>query len=120
MLFAWLFGLAVAVANACALAQPVHGQAEVAAAAAHGASHSDGEGDHGKANCLDFCAKSSVGSPKLKLTDGTSAGQALPVLAPGYAMAALGWLPAHDEPQRPGPGLRGSPPLRVALRRLTL
>ena len=33
MLFAWLVGLAIGVANACTLAQPGHSTAEVAAAA---------------------------------------------------------------------------------------
>lgn len=120
MLFAWLFGLAIGVANACTLAQPSHSTAEVAAAAAHDAKDADGEGDHGKANCIDFCVKTSIGSPKLKLADDTSAGQAFPVLAPGYATAALAWLPERDAPQRARSDLRGSPPLRTVLQRLTL
>lgn len=120
LLFAWLFGLTMAVANACALAEPVHAHAEDASAAAHDEGHSHDVGDQGNVNCLDFCAKSSIGSPKLKLSDDTPTGQALAVLAPGYVTPAAAWSPADDVPQRPGSEIRGSPPLRIALRRLAL
>ena len=119
VLLVWLFGLAMGVANACALGDSVHHLTEAKAVAEH--HHGDEQGDAAKDNCLNFCEKSSVGAPQLKmLDDGLAAlgSFALPVsdkLAVScLAEPAVGRL-AVNSPQLPG-----GPPPRIAFQRLAL
>ena len=121
VLLVWLFGLAMGMANACALGESAHHHAGVSAAT--GASehhHGDEQGEPAKVNCLDFCDKSSIGAPQLKVVgDGLATlGFALPVShilsVAGQALPALGRL-AVDSPH-----LRGGPPPRIAFQRLAL
>ncbi len=124
VLLVWLFGLAMGVANACALGEPAHHRSEVATTPAFDAvqkhQHGNEQGDLAKVNCLDFCEKSSVGAPQLKVVcDGLAAlGFALPVSrtfsVAGQAEPAVGRL-VVDSPHLPG-----GPPPRIAFQRLAL
>jgi len=123
LLFVWLFGLAMGVANACALGEPVHHRSAAAATAPDDAAqkhhHGDEQGDAAKVNCLDFCEKSSIGAPQVKAGDGlTALGFALPASdfpsISGLAEPTVRWL-AIDSPH-----LRGGPPPRIAFQRLAL
>lgn len=124
LLFVWLFGLAMGVANACALGEPVHHRSVAAVTAPDDAAqkhhHGDEQGDAAKVNCLDFCEKSSVGAPQLK-----AVGDALGVL--GFALPAprtfsVAPCAEHTVGQLlvDSPHLRGGPPPRIAFQRLAL
>lgn len=73
VLCVWLFGLVMGVANACALGEPAHHRSEVATTAAADSvqkhQHGNEQGDFAELNCLDFCEKSSIGAPQLKVAD---------------------------------------------------
>ena len=124
VLLVWLFGLAMGVANACALGEQAHHRSELATAAASDAvqkhQHGNEQGDPAKVNCLDFCEKPSLGAPQLKVVgDGLAAlGFALPVShtlsVAGQADPAVGRLMV-DSPTMPG-----GPPPRIAFQRLAL
>jgi hypothetical protein len=124
VLCVWLFGLVMGVANACALGEPAHHRSEVATTAAADSvqkhQHSNEQGDFAELNCLDFCEKSSIGAPQLKVAD-----DSLVVL--GFALPASGdwalwgWTePSIDQLRVDSPVLPGGPPPRIAFRRLTL
>lgn len=124
VLLVWLFGLAMGVANACALGEPAHHRSDVATAPASDAvqkhEHGNEQGDLAKVNCLDFCEKSSIGAPQLKVVgDGLAAlGFALPV---SHTLSAAG--PAEhsvDQLVVDSPNLPGGPPPRIAFQRLAL
>lgn len=115
VLVAWLFGIAAGVANACALAQLVDAESPRAAAASHAR---QGDGDHDRANCADFCAKASFAAPKQGSGDDVPA--TVPACAAprppvvqrlGAAAGGIGALPCP--PAR-------KPPLRITLQRLAL
>lgn len=117
----WLFSVAAGVANACALGEPAR-QADGHHAASEVSSHhhGDDEGGFARLNCLDFCEKSSVAAPQLKLVDDAT-------LFLGCALAPVAYLSA-PHPAEPvvdwlvvdSPHLRGGPPLRIAYQRLAL
>lgn len=122
MLFVWLFSLAMGVANACALGESTQHQSTSDTVAQMGPLHHDEDEDldHGQANCLDFCEKSSVGAPKLQTADDS-------LTSPGFAVLATSAFaaPASREPLRgwspvESPHLHGRPPLRIAYQRLAL
>jgi hypothetical protein len=124
VLLAWLFGLAMGVANACALGEQAHHSSEAATMDAADAvqkhPHGGEQGDPSKVNCLDFCEKSSIAAPQLKVVGDALAalGFALPVSCPlsvsGLAESIVGRL-AVDAPNLPG-----GPPPRIAFQRLAL
>ena len=124
VLLVWLFGLAMGVANACALGEPAHHRSEVATTPAADAvqkhEHGNEQGDLAKINCLDFCEKSSIGAPQLKVVgDGLAAlGFALPV---SHTLSAAGQAePTVDRLVVDSPNLPGGPPPRIAFQRLAL
>ena len=121
VLLVWLFGLAMGVANACALGELAHHHADLKVE--NGVSehhHGDEQGEPAKVNCLDFCEKSTIGAPQLKLVgDGLATlGFALPVShilsVAGQAQPALGRLEVDS------PHLPDGPPPRIAFHRLAL
>jgi hypothetical protein len=57
--------------------------------------HDEDDHGHGKANCLDFCEKSSIGAPTLKLADDSSTSTPWPVLAPSCSLAYESWEPSR-------------------------
>jgi len=124
VLLVWLFGLAMGVANACALGEQAHHRSEVVTTAAPESpqkhQHGSEQGDLAKVNCLDFCEKSSLGAPQLKVVgDGLAAlGFALPISrtlsVAGRAEPAVGRLMVDS------PTLPGGPPPRIAFQRLAL
>lgn len=121
LLVVWLFGVVMGVANACSLGESAHHSIDLAAAADSPAHHhGDEHGDIAKVNCLDFCEKSSIGVPQLKVV-------ADPFAALGFA------VPVSDTPAVSGlaepiagrlvvdsPHLPGGPPPRIAFQRLVL
>lgn len=143
VLLVWLFGVAAGVANAClAPAFDDHGaQATVGMQAmdgdhdealmlasldAHGAMVADhsGSADHGgmpgKANCQDFCQKSTVSIPPVKSALDQHDAHALAPMAfasvvpvPAF-QPELPWLPRRDG------GLAAPPPITIAFLRLAL
>ncbi|MCM3566022.1 hypothetical protein [Hydrogenophaga intermedia] len=124
VLLVWLFGLAMGVANACALGEPAHHRSEVATTPAADAvqkhEHGNEQGDLAKINCLDFCEKSSIGAPQLKVVgDGLAAlGFALPV---SHTLSAAGQAEhSVDQLVVDSPNLPGGPPPRIAFQRLAL
>ena len=124
VLLVWLFGLAMGVANACALGEPAHHRSEVATTPAPDPvqkhQHGNEQGDLAKVNCLDFCEKSSIGAPQLKVVgDGLAAlGFALPV---SHTLSAAGQAePTVDRLVVDSPNLPGGPPPRIAFQRLAL
>lgn len=144
VLFLWLFGVFVGVANACVtpLATPeAREEAVVAsameAAAAHAdhghgamahhadagaANHDSGDGSgHGaspKSNCSDFCDKASSSIRSLKYTGDDFQAQALQL----PAVAAVLTLPAYESVQPWVPRRDGvrAPPIPIAFLRLAL
>jgi hypothetical protein len=124
VLLVWLFGLAMGVANACALGEQAYHRSDAATAVASDAvqkhQHGDEQGDLAKVNCLDFCEKSSIGAPQLKVVgDGLAAfGFALPVShvlsVVGQAEPTVGRLVVDSA------YLPGGPPPRIAFQRLAL
>lgn len=124
VLLVWLFGLAMGVANACALGEPTHHRSDAAPTAASDAvqkhQHGNEQGDPAKINCLDFCEKSSIGAPQLKVVgDGLAAlGFALPV---SHTLSAAGQAEhSVDQLLVDSPNLPGGPPPRIAFQRLAL
>ena len=135
VLFFWLFGLGVGIANACLAtgeAGPVaatvghfvagvgarHGEASHDHARADGPSLPAHHGSSSKANCQDFCDKATVWIPPLKsaLDDiqfhamtATTAVTVLPI--PTFAPVRL-WVPRRD-------GVR-APAIQIAFLRLAL
>lgn len=124
VLLVWLFGLAMGVANACALGEPAHHHSDAATTTAADAvqkhDHGNEQGDLAKVNCLDFCEKSSIGAPQLKVVgDGLAAlSFALPVAhtlsVAGQTAPTVGRLVVDS------PTLPGGPPPRIAFQRLAL
>ena len=124
VLLVWLFGLAMGVANACALGEQAHHRphastaGETAAVQQH--QHGSEQADASNLNCLDFCEKSSIAAAQLKsVGDGlTVLGLALPVAGalrtPASTEQAVGRL-FVDSPRLPG-----GPPLRIVFQRLAL
>ena len=142
LLLLWLFGVGAGVANACLAPNlvlaggPETGRAPPAGDAHHGLSspashHHDGAAQAGghqntghgpaspaKANCQDFCDKSTVSVPPLKSAVGEVDAHALPpqvaatVLQVPAVQAALPWVPRRDG------GL--APPIPIAFLRLAL
>lgn len=131
VLLVWVFGIAAGIAHACTLrlADHHHHNGVIAAAVSHAADHAamahghdEAPPDDGvaQANCLDFCDKSSVSVPSLKVKfDQGGDAQPVALLAPPL-LAAVDW-PVHT-PVRPDGVIdrRGGPPLRIALQRLAL
>lgn len=121
VLLVWLFGLAMGVANACALEESAHHHADAEVTASLPAHHhGDEQGDSGKVNCLDFCEKSSIGAPQLKVVgDGLAAfGLALTV-SDTLALSGLS-EPTVARLVVNSPHLPGGPPPRIAFQRLAL
>jgi hypothetical protein len=131
VLLVWLFGLAMGVANACALAEPARETHAAATtdhrhgARAHVVTSVATIGDHHRAdgndaNCLDYCEKLSIGALKPKVADDGTAVVGVPI--PVSARPGVIELPEPDAGHlRCGSThLRGSPPLRTALQRLAL
>jgi hypothetical protein len=124
VLLVWLFGLAVGVANACALGEAAHHLADAATTTATDAGlkhqHGNGKADPAKVTCLDFCEKSSISAPQLKVVGDSlvALGFALPVShtlsVAGQTEPTVGRL-AVDSPTLPG-----GPPPRIAFQRLAL
>lgn len=123
VLLAWVFGIVMSVANACAIQPPASTHASaVAVEHATASSHhhdSDGESDEAaKANCLDFCDESSVAAATWQ---------------PLADSANFAWLPAIlialvlPQPQLQAarsvlstPAHTGAPPIPIAFLRLAL
>jgi hypothetical protein len=121
VLLVWLFGLAMGVANACALSEPVHHRPDSASTAdSQKHDHGDEQGDPAKDNCLDFCDQSSIGAPQLKFVgDGfVVLGIARPtpdtISLSGPAEPTVGQLVVDSS------HLPGGPPPRIAFQRLAL
>lgn len=124
VLLVWLFGLAMGVANACALGEPAHHRSDVATPVAADTvqkhQHGNEQGDLAKVNCLDFCEKSSIAAPQLKVVgDGLAAlGFALPV---SHVLSVAGQIePTVGRLVVDSPHLPGGPPPRIAFQRLAL
>jgi hypothetical protein len=119
VLLMWLFGLSVGIANGCALASAEHGVDAATTERKAVDTHLDMPvGNLAPDNCLDFCEKSSVGVPKLKLSDDIKV-----VALPTMVSSADGVLAWHEQAQDPGadpPDPRSSPPLRITYQRLAL
>lgn len=122
VLLVWLFGLAMGVANACALGESAHHRADAKVATSvpehH---HGDEQGNAAKVSCLDFCEKSSIGAPQLKVVvdDGSAVlGFALPV-SDTFAVSGL-TEPTVGRLLVDSPHLPGGPPPRIAFQRLAL
>jgi hypothetical protein len=124
VLLAWLFGLAMGVANACALGESADHERGGDTAFAIGEHHHDGHAGHdsgqGKANCLNFCEKSAVGAPKLTVADDGAAKVGLPALLSARVGVIELPAPLPVRVRADSLNLRGSPPLRIALQRLAL
>lgn len=122
LLLAWLFGLAMGVVNACVISEPTHDRSPSEQRAQHASSpHDDQAGrDAAHENCLDFCGKSSIGVPQLKVTDDSSTAATFAVIASGYPVIAMaGERTRVAFPVAPT-DRHGSPPLRIAYGRLAL
>lgn len=112
------------VANACALGEPAHHHSDAAATTSADTvpkhEHSNEQGDLAKVNCLDFCEKSSIGAPPLKVVGDSLAALsfALPVAhtlsVAGQTAPTVGRLVVDS------PTLPGGPPPRIAFQRLAL
>lgn len=121
VLLAWVFGIVMSVANACAI-QPSADASAVAAEHATASAHhhgSDDESDEAaKANCLDFCEESSVAAATWQPLADSANFAWLPailialVLPQPRLQAARSFLspPAHT----------GAPPIPIAFLRLAL
>jgi hypothetical protein len=121
VLLIWLFGLAMGVANACALGESAHHRPDAnAATSLSNHHHGDEQIDAAEVNCLDFCEKSSSAIPQLKVVGGdlTALAFALPVSRPvpmsDLAGPVLGRLDVDS------PSLPGGPLPRIAFQRLAL
>jgi hypothetical protein len=122
VLLLWLFGIGAGLANACfaaGAAEPLgHCDAMRAAEAVHHQGTSGHDGAPAKTNCQDFCEKSTISIPPLKLAlDHADAG------AISFPTVAVLLIPAASEPAerwvpRPDGGL--APPITIAFLRLAL
>jgi len=147
VLLLWVFALAAGIANACvpdlagvtgavdgsaalfaaadsdeaAAPAPCHAVADAALAdrSDHG---SDGAGHHGnfaKANCQDFCAKTSVSIPASKTALDDLQAHAIVATATAAAIPAPAFVPVQPRvPRRDG--AQGAPPILIAFLRLAL
>lgn len=119
-LLVWLFGLAMGVANACAPGEQARYRSDESADTVQQHQHGTERVDFAKANCLDFCKKSSIGALQLKVGGDSSGalGFALPVsdalAVVGKAAATVGRLMVDS------PTLPGGPPPRIVFQRLAL
>lgn len=121
VLLVWLFGLAMGVANACTLEESTHHHANAEAAvslAEH--HHGDEQDDSGKANCLNFCEKSSIAAPQLKVVDDGLAAFGLALTAFDTLAISGQCQPTVDRLMVNSPHLPGGPPPRIAFQRLAL
>ena len=138
VLLLWFFGIGAGFANAC-LAERSAGSNEYGAgpfaalqvsdpavaavpAADHHASHPGSSAGHDdaplKTNCQDFCEKSTISIPPLKLAHDHAGADALPPPpAAVYCTIAVSEPVQWGVPRRDG-GL--APPITIALLRLTL
>jgi hypothetical protein len=125
VLLAWVFGIVMSVANACAVRLAVDGAGAIVEHASvsghhhHGDDHDQDDGqDAATANCLDFCDALAVA---------TSASQ------PTLDTASLAWLPAflislvipapllvRVRSMALPPNSTGAPPIPIAFLRLAL
>jgi hypothetical protein len=124
VLLVWLLGLAMGVANACALGEPAHYRSDAATTASTDADqrhqHGNEQGEPAKVSCLDFCEKASIGAPQVKAVgEGLAAlGFALPV---SHTLSAVGQAePTVCRLVVDSPHLPGGPPTRIAFQRLAL
>lgn len=121
VLLAWVFGLAMGIANACALGESMaHTDPLQSVAATVPEAHDHEGGEHESANCLDFCEKASVAALQVKVIGDVCAalGSALPA---SRALSVL--APPEPATGRLGvdsPTLPSGPPLRIAFQRLAL
>jgi hypothetical protein len=116
----------LSVANACALGKAErehvgHGAGISAPIAAHHHSDEGAEAKAGKANCLDFCEKSSVGNPRLTVVDdGPSGATALPAAIWARLAPVVSRQSSNTAPRARPPRWRGTPPPRIAYQRWAL
>lgn len=115
LLFVWLFGVGSGVANACLLPRA---QLHSTVLAPHRHAASDHQDSMAKANCQDFCDKTtaSMPAPKPSLDDvqshaAVSTAMATAAPAPAFVPAQT-WMPV-------GHGAL-APPIRIAYLRLAL
>ena len=124
VLLVWVFGVAMGVANACALGEPAHHRSDAATTATSHAGqphlHGDEHGDAAEVNCLDFCEKSSIAASQLKVVDDgfLALGMAPPVA--GTLSVACRNLHSVGRQVVDSPNLPGGPPPRIAFQRLAL
>jgi len=119
VLLLWLFGVGASVAHACLVSAAWDGEGTVAAHATPLDRHDDDDyhGGPGKANCKDFCQKSSALTPTSKSVFDIPDPGAEPIppsfaLLPAAQEAGASW---HALPDR-----QGTPPVHIAFLRLTL
>lgn len=136
VLLLWFFGIGASFANACLAEHPTsssqHGagvsaqalgsEPAITPAASHHGSHSGGVAGHDdpplKTNCQDFCEKSTISIPPLKLALDHAGADALPPPpAEMLCRVALHEPLQWGVPRRDG-GL--APPIAITLLRLTL
>lgn len=123
VLLAWLFGIVMSVANACAVRLWVDGagaiveHTSVSAQHHHGDDH-DHDEDAAKANCLDFCDASAVAASAWQPALDAASLACLPAFlislvipAPLSVRVRLAALP---------PDRTGAPPIPIAFLRLAL
>jgi len=117
----WLFGVAAGAANACLLSDASRFAAQPVATHGLADDHQDHDQDGapGKANCLDFCDKSSAATPAVKVALDFLDVVALPP-AESFEMLPA---PIDSEPSGRVVSLircQGAPPIRIAFLRLSL
>lgn len=123
MLFVWVFGIGMGVANACLSTPPTeHAGVHPAHASEVAATHHDGaedtRGSPVNPHCQDFCDRASVSIPKLKAAlDDVQAH----VLIPQVVATALP-VPVFEPVQLRVPRRDGvrAPPIPIAFLRLAL
>ncbi|MDZ5455643.1 hypothetical protein [Azohydromonas lata] len=125
VLSAWLFGIVMSVANACAVRLPAVADGAIVEHASvsghhhHGDDHDrDGGKDAAKANCLDFCDALAVAAKAWQPTlDATSLAW-LPAFLISLVMPAP--LTVRARPSASPPDSPGAPPIPIAFLRLAL
>ena len=101
MLFLWLFGVGIGIANAC-LVVPGMVMSAPSHAADDRSALAEPDSSPAQPNCMDCCAKGSVSTPLLKSAlDGLQGHAAVPpalaTVLPGPAFAPLQlWVPRRD------------------------
>lgn len=120
VLFSWLFGLAVGLANACALVDRAHAPAAQSHPADRHAGHGDEDPGPDKSNCLDFCALSSIAAPILKTSVDLPQPADHPALVPACPSHPALVEAGHCAAPSPLAERRDDPPLRIAYQRLAL